>query len=132
MLAWIAGSVAVAALLARPLRWPRLDSTAVVLLPALALSLAHDVAHGRTSVTEYGWAVYSLAWALHFALLYRSEARAAAEPAATGAKETAVLDPRRIVGHRRMGRFGRARIGLFGAGLAQSRRSAPAVLPSTG
>ncbi|HEY2967516.1 MAG TPA: DUF2339 domain-containing protein [Casimicrobiaceae bacterium] len=79
MLAWIAGSVAIAALLARPLRWPRLESTAVVLLPALALSLAHDVTHGRTSVTEYGWAIYPLAWALHFALLYRGEARAAAD-----------------------------------------------------
>jgi uncharacterized membrane protein len=88
MLAWIAGSIAVAALLARRLRWPRLDGAAVVLLPALALSLGHDVTHGRTSVTEYGWAVYPLAWALHFALLYRNEARAT-----TGAKETSWLRP---------------------------------------
>jgi uncharacterized membrane protein len=91
MLAWIAGSIAVAALLARRLRWPRLDGTAVVLLPALALSLGHDVTHGRTSVTEYGWVVYSVAWALHFALLYGNEARAAAAGVATGAKETAGL-----------------------------------------
>jgi uncharacterized membrane protein len=93
MLAWTAGSVAAAALLARPLRWPRLDSTAVVLLPALALSLAHDVAHGRTSVTEYGWAVYPLAWALHFALLYRGEARVAALPDVTDAKPPLSLRP---------------------------------------
>jgi uncharacterized membrane protein len=88
MLAWIAGSVAVAALLARPLRWPRLEGTAIVVLPALALSLGHDVTHGRTSVTEYGWAVYPLAWALHFALLYRNEAQAV-----TSAKQTAWLRP---------------------------------------
>ena len=78
MLGWVVGSVAVAALLARALQCPRLDGMAVVLLPALALSIAHDVAHGRTSVTEYGWAVYPVAWALHFAVLYRSEARMSA------------------------------------------------------
>ncbi len=80
MLGWVVGSVAVAAVLARPLQWPRLESVAVVLLPALVLSIAHDVAHGRTSVTEYGWAVYPAAWALHFAVLYRSETRAEASP----------------------------------------------------
>ncbi len=80
MLAWIVGSITLAALLARPLRWPRLDGTAVVLLPALALALGHDLAHGRTSVTEYGWVVYPLAWALHFALLHRRETRAARRP----------------------------------------------------
>jgi uncharacterized membrane protein len=86
MLAWIAASIGVALLLARPLRWPRLDGAAVVLLPALALSLGHDLAHARTSVTEYGWAVYPLAWALHFAALYRSERRAATVPTPTAAK----------------------------------------------
>ena len=77
MLAWILGSVAVATLVARLLRWPRLAGVAVVLLPALALSLAHDVAHGKTTLPAYGWAVYPLAWALHFAVLYRREALAA-------------------------------------------------------
>ena len=90
MLAWIVASVAVAVWLGRPLQWLRLDGTVVVLLPALALSLAHDVAHGRTSVTEYGWVVYPAAWALHFTLLHRSEARMAAR-VATGAKENAAL-----------------------------------------
>ena len=93
MLAWTAGSVAVAALLARPLRWPRLEATAVVVLPALALSLAHDIAHGRTSVIEYGWAVYPLAWALHFALLYHHEARATPARMPTDAKEAGGLRP---------------------------------------
>ena len=78
MLAWVAGSITLAVLLARSLRWPRLDGTAVVLLPALALAFGHDLAHGRTSLTEYGWAVYPLAWVLHFALLQRGEARATA------------------------------------------------------
>ena len=93
MLAWIVGSVALAALLARPLRWPRLDGTAVVLLPALALALGHDVAHARTSVTVYGWAVYPVAWALHFALLHRSEVRAAGLRVAAAATESARLRP---------------------------------------
>src|SRR5438128_164481 len=93
MLAWTAGSVAVAALLARPLRWPRLEATAVVVLPALALSLAHDIAHGRTSVIEYGWAGYPLAWALHFALLYHHEARATPARMPTDAKEAGGLRP---------------------------------------
>ncbi|HEV3238790.1 MAG TPA: DUF2339 domain-containing protein [Casimicrobiaceae bacterium] len=92
MLAWIVGSIALAVLLARPLRWPRLDGTAVVLLPALTLALGHDVAHGRTSVTDYGWVVYPLAWALHFALLHRREARAAAR-ATAAATDPAGLRP---------------------------------------
>jgi uncharacterized membrane protein len=78
MLGWVVGSVAITAVLARSLQWPRLESMAAVLLPALALSIAHDVMHGRTSVTEYGWAVYPVAWALHFAVLHRSEGRVAA------------------------------------------------------
>lgn len=73
MLAWIVGSVTLAALLARPLRWPRLEGTAVVLLPALALSLGRDLAHGGTSLGAYGWAVYPAAWVLHAALLHRAE-----------------------------------------------------------
>ncbi len=93
MLAWIVGSITLAVLLARPLRWPRLDGTAVVLLPALTLALGHDVAHGRTSVTEYGWVVYPLAWALHFALLRRREARAAAAQATAAATGPAGLRP---------------------------------------
>jgi uncharacterized membrane protein len=64
-------------LLARPLRWARLDVTAIVLLPALALALGHDVSNGRTSLTDYGWVVYPLAWALHLVSLHRGEARVA-------------------------------------------------------
>jgi uncharacterized membrane protein len=75
MLGWAGGSIAVASLLAVALRWPRLDSVAVVLLPAIAIALAHDLWRGRTSLTAYGWAVYPLAWALHFALLQRIERR---------------------------------------------------------
>jgi uncharacterized membrane protein len=90
MLAWIVGSITLAVLLARPLRWPRLDGTAVVLLPALTLALGHDLWHGRTSVTAYGWVIYPLAWVLHFALLQRSEARAAARVSDTAAQQAAL------------------------------------------
>jgi uncharacterized membrane protein len=93
MLAWVVASVGLALLLARPLRWPRLDGTAVVLLPALALSLGHDFAHARTSVTAYGWAVYPIAWVLHFASLYRSEARAAAARTPGATKPVSDLRP---------------------------------------
>ena len=85
LLSWTVGSIAAAAALARVLRWPRLEATAVVLLPALALALGHDLAHVRTSLTEYGWAVYPLAWALQFASLYRGEARMRGSPAEAGA-----------------------------------------------
>jgi uncharacterized membrane protein len=87
MLAWIVGSITLAVLLTRPLRWPRLDGTAVVLLPALTFSLGHDFWHGRTSVTAYGWVIYPLAWALHFALLQRSESHAAARAPGTAAQQ---------------------------------------------
>ncbi len=90
MLGWIVGSTTVAVLLTRPLRWPRLDGTAVVLLPALTLSFGHDLAHGRTSVTGYGWVIYPLAWALHFVLLQRSEARAAARSSGSAAQQAGV------------------------------------------
>ena len=93
MLAWVVGSIALAALLARPLRWSRLDGTAVVLLPALALSLGHDLAHGRTSVTQYGWAIYPLAWALHFVLLRQSEARAKLTGVTGGSGQQAAAGP---------------------------------------
>jgi uncharacterized membrane protein len=93
MLAWIVGSVGLALLLARPLRWSRLDGTAVVLLPALALSLGHDIEHARTSITAFGWAVYPMAWALHFAALYRSEARVAAARTPGAAKPASDLRP---------------------------------------
>jgi uncharacterized membrane protein len=77
MLAWVVAAVAVAALLARLLKWPRLDGFAVVLLPALALAIGHDVAHARTTMTVFGWMVFPAAWALHFTVLYLGEFRAA-------------------------------------------------------
>ncbi|HSS71227.1 MAG TPA: DUF2339 domain-containing protein [Casimicrobiaceae bacterium] len=78
MLGWVGGSVAVAFLLAAALRWARLESVAVVLLPAIVLALAYDLWRGRTSLIAYGWAVYPLAWALHFAILHRVERRSPA------------------------------------------------------
>ena len=82
-LAWVAGSVAIAMLLARPLRWPRLESVAVVLLPALGLAIGYDLLRRHTSLTEYGWAIYALAWALHFFVLSRLELRLPHGDAAT-------------------------------------------------
>ncbi|MEO8738420.1 MAG: DUF2339 domain-containing protein [Casimicrobiaceae bacterium] len=74
-LAWVIGSVATAMLLARPLRWPRLESVSVVLLPALALAIGSDLLRRHTSLNEYGWAIYALGWTLHFFVLARLELR---------------------------------------------------------
>src|SRR5207248_2989833 len=76
MLTWVVASVAVAALLARLLKWPRLDGFSVVLLPALVLAIAYDVAHTRTTMTVFGWALFPAAWALHFAVVFLRETRA--------------------------------------------------------
>jgi uncharacterized membrane protein len=65
------------------LRWPRLDTTAVVLLPAIVLALGHDLWRRHTSMTAFGWAVFPAAWALHFFVLWRAEARSSAPAAAT-------------------------------------------------
>jgi uncharacterized membrane protein len=91
MLAWVVGSVGVGALLSRALRWRRLDAAAIALLPALALAFGHDVRHGRTSVTDFGWAVYPLAWALHFVLIHRGEMRGNAESDAPGSMRSETL-----------------------------------------
>jgi uncharacterized membrane protein len=85
MLSWVIGSIAVAVALARPLRWPRLDSAAIALLPAIALGIGHDLWRRQTGMLAFGWAIYPLAWMLHFVVLHRAEARAAelqAPPAA--------------------------------------------------
>jgi len=62
-------------LLARPLRWPRLESVSVMLLPALALAIGYDLLRRHTTLTGYGWVIYALAWALHFFVLTRLELR---------------------------------------------------------
>ena len=75
MLAWVVGSVAVALALARPLRWPRLEFAALALLPSLAVAIAYDLWRRHTGMLAFGWALYPMAWALHFVVLHRAEAR---------------------------------------------------------
>jgi len=77
MLVWVIGSIAAAIALTRALRWPRLDSAAIALLPAIALGIGHDLWRRHTGMLAFGWAIYPLAWALHFVVLHRAEARAA-------------------------------------------------------
>jgi len=93
LLAWVVGSVAAAIPIAKALGWRRLEAAALLLLPALAVAIVHDVGHGRTSMTEYGWIVYPLAWALHFALLHRFE------PRTDGAKQNASTTALLAAGH---------------------------------
>jgi uncharacterized membrane protein len=87
ILAWIAGGVAAGTWLGAALRWPRLNSTAIILLPAIALAVAHDVWHGRTTLTSYGWVLYPLCWGLHFVLLHRAELRLPAADDAASLRE---------------------------------------------
>ena len=82
MLAWVVVSIAAAASMGRLLRWPRLDTAALVLLPAIALGLSYDIWRRRTGMPLLGWALYPVAWALQFAMLYRAEGPRA-ESAAT-------------------------------------------------
>ncbi|HXX85341.1 MAG TPA: DUF2339 domain-containing protein [Casimicrobiaceae bacterium] len=84
VLAWVVGSVAVAVTLARPLRWPRLEAAALVLLPALALAVASDLWRRHTGMLALGWALYPLAWALYFTVLHRAEQRLPAAGAVPG------------------------------------------------
>ncbi len=77
-LAWVLGSTALALLLARALRWPRLARFGLALLPAMAIVAAHDVDRHHTTLTHYGAWLFPLAWLTHWATLR------ALEPAAAG------------------------------------------------
>lgn len=81
LLAWVAGSVAVALPLAQALGSRRFAAATIVLLPALALALAHDVWHGGTTLTYLGWLLFPLAWALQFGALRVAEGWLSSDPA---------------------------------------------------
>jgi uncharacterized membrane protein len=68
-LAWVVGSSALALVLARVLRWPRIAWLAATLLPAMALAGAEDLRATRTTLTHFGWLVWPLAWVVQWATL---------------------------------------------------------------
>jgi uncharacterized membrane protein len=86
-LAYATGSVALALLLRRWLRWPRLAWFGAALLPVMAVVALADWDEMRTTLATYGWLVWPLAWVTHWRVLRAADAlRADAPPgdAATG------------------------------------------------
>lgn len=91
-LAYAAGSVALALLLARRLRWPRLAWFGAVLLPAMAVVAYADWDRMRTTLSAYGWLVWPLAWATQWRVLHAADAlRARGAEAPAGDRAARVL-----------------------------------------
>ncbi len=92
VLGWIVASVALALVLGRAWRWPRLALVGVVVLPAMGLAAVADFEMARSTMTRYGWLVWPAAWVVHWLVLRVADARAAAGgPAAGGPPGTAGL-----------------------------------------
>ncbi len=72
-LAFVAASVAVAALASRALGWPRLLSVGIALLPAMALVAWNDLRMVRTTLENFGWLVWPLAWIAQWSVLYAAD-----------------------------------------------------------
>ena len=81
-LAFATGSVALALLLRRALRWPRLAWFGAALLPVMAVVALADWDQMRTTLTAYGWLVWPLAWLTHWRVLHAADALRAGAPAA--------------------------------------------------
>ncbi len=82
-LAWVVFSIAAALLVCRMLRWPRLASVGFALLPAMALVAWADWQVGRTTLENFGWLVWPLAWIVQWSALYVADApQRAGAPAA--------------------------------------------------
>ncbi|MGH8799077.1 MAG: DUF2339 domain-containing protein, partial [Casimicrobiaceae bacterium] len=75
VLAWVAASVAVALLLRRVWRWPRLATVGFALLPTMALVAWQDFQIAHTTLENFGWVVWPLAWAVQWSTLYAADAR---------------------------------------------------------
>lgn len=69
ILGYVVGSVAAALLLRGPLRWPQLAWFGAGLLPVMAVVALLDWDRQRSTLVAYGWAVWPLAWIVHWRLL---------------------------------------------------------------
>ncbi|MEP7328734.1 MAG: DUF2339 domain-containing protein, partial [Betaproteobacteria bacterium] len=74
MLAFVTGTVAVALILRRWLRWSRLAWFGVALLPAMALVGIHDWQRMHTTMLAWGFVVWPLAWIVHWCVLHAADA----------------------------------------------------------
>jgi uncharacterized membrane protein len=92
ILAFATASVACALLLRRLLSWPRLAWFGVALLPLMAVVALADWNVMRTTLPEYGWLVWPVAWVTHWRVLLAADALRAGEGVpATGGRVGAVL-----------------------------------------
>ena len=73
ILAYAVGSVALAMLLRKPLRWPQLAWFGAGLLPVMAAVALVDWDRQRSTLVAYGWAVWPLAWIVHWRLLHAAD-----------------------------------------------------------
>jgi uncharacterized membrane protein len=73
-LAFAAGSVALAALIARIAAWPRPNVLGLVLFPALLFGLATSITEYEHPFAEYGWVAWTVVLACHLFYLRSAEA----------------------------------------------------------
>ena len=73
VLGYAVGSVVAALLLRGPLRWPQLAWFGAGLLPVMAVVALLDWELQRSTLVAYGWAVWPLAWIVHWYLLRAAE-----------------------------------------------------------
>ena len=73
ILAYAVGSVALALILRNPLRWPQLAWFGAGLLPVMAVVALADWDRQRSTLVAYGWAVWPLAWIVHWRLLHAAD-----------------------------------------------------------
>jgi len=74
MLGIVALSAAVATILSPAIRWPRFNSLALVLMPAMAILVLDGVASSSHPLGNYGWVVWPLALGVQLAFLRGREA----------------------------------------------------------
>ena len=79
LLAYAVASVAAALVLRRWLRWSRLAWFGAGLLPAMAFVAIGDWDRLRTTLLSYGWAIWPMAWVMHWRVLRAAEALRASE-----------------------------------------------------
>ena len=78
-LGWVVVSVALALLLSRAGRWPRLATAGVALLPVMGIAAIADFDRARSTLTMFGWLVWPAAWIAHAFVLRAADARASAD-----------------------------------------------------
>jgi uncharacterized membrane protein len=72
-LAWATASIVAVLFVSRALRWPRLSLVGIALLPAMALVAWNDWQTARTTLENFGWLVWPLAWIVQWSALYAAD-----------------------------------------------------------